>query len=75
MVKTVKLVKIDKYGKIFIPKWIRKKLNARSFEVSLEKEKVVLKPIKHPLQLFGTLKDLNLVKLDKMHEEEHELTA
>ena len=66
-------VKIDKFGKIFLPKSIRRQIQANEFEVHIEDEKVELIPIKEPLELFGTLKKTNKKHLDKIHGEEHDL--
>ncbi len=68
-------VKIDRFGKIFIPKEIRKKMVSDEFEVKIEKDKLELIPVIHPLELFGTLKSVNLKKLDEIHGEEHEFNA
>lgn len=69
-------VKMDKFGKIFIPKALRQKLDAAEFEVIFEKDALRLKPIKHPKYLFGTLKKLDVSRLKDVHEDdEHEITA
>ncbi len=68
-------VKIDKFGKIFIPKKIRKQLVSNEFEVIIENDKLELIPVKHPLELFGTLKSVKLKKLDEIHGEDHDFTA
>ena len=67
------VVKIDKFGKIFLPKFIREKVDTSEFEVHFEDDELHLKPIKHPTTLFGTLK--NLRSLDDIHgEDEHDIT-
>jgi len=68
-------VRLDRFGKIFIPKEIRKKMVADEFEVNFEEEKIELIPVKHPLELFGTLKSVSIKKLDEIHGEEHEFNA
>jgi len=45
------------------------------FEVKIEKDKLELIPVKHPLELFGTLKSVKLKKLDEIHGEDHEFNA
>ena len=75
MVKIVTKVKIDKFGKISMPKKIRKKMVSDEFEVKFEKDKLELIPVKHTLELFGTLKSVKLKKLDEIHGEEHEFNA
>lgn len=69
-------VKVDKFGKLFIPKKIREKIDAKEFEIFLKEGILHLRPVKHPLKLYGTLKKLKVSKLKEMHEEEeHEITA
>ncbi len=68
-------VKLDKFGKIFIPKKIRMKLKAEEFEVVLNKGKLELIPVRNPLSLFGTLKNIDMRDLDEVHGEEHEFDA
>ncbi len=69
-------VKIDKFGKMFIPKKIREMFDAKEFEIILKEGIIHLRPIKHPLKLYGTLKKLSISKLKETHmEEEHETTA
>jgi bifunctional DNA-binding transcriptional regulator/antitoxin component of YhaV-PrlF toxin-antitoxin module len=65
-------VKIDKFGKIFVPKTIRNKMVSDEFEVEIEKDVLKLIPVKHPLELFGTLKSVKFKKLDEIHGEDHE---
>jgi bifunctional DNA-binding transcriptional regulator/antitoxin component of YhaV-PrlF toxin-antitoxin module len=70
-------VKIDRFGKIFFPKKIRKKMDSSEFEVRFKNKNIELIPVKHPLELFGTLKDLDKrkLKLDELHGEDHEFDA
>lgn len=68
-------IKIDKFGKIFIPKRIRDKLGAEDFEILIKNNEVNLIPVKNPLVLFGTLKKFNNKILDDIHGEEHEFDA
>ena len=65
-------VKIDRFGKIFIPKKIRKALSAEEFEINIEEGVVKLVPVRSPLELFGTLKDFDMSILDEIHGEDHE---
>ena len=71
------VVRIDKFGKIFIPKALRKKMTAEEFEVRFRKDRLELIPVKHPLELFGTLKSTKIKKLglDDIHGEDHEFDA
>ena len=68
-------VRIDRFGKIFIPKVIRNRLSSDEFEVRIKKEKLELIPVKHPLELFGTLKTIKTKELDEIHGEDHDLDA
>jgi len=68
-------VKIDKYGKIFLPKRIRRSLTAEEFEVRVEEGVIELIPVKNPLELFGTLKNFDKSILDEIHGEDHEFGA
>ena len=68
-------VKIDRFGKIVIPKKIRKALSAEEFEINVEEGVVKLIPVKNPLELFGTLKDFDMSVLDEIHGEDHEFGA
>ncbi len=65
-------VKLDDFGKIFLPKEIRMKLKAKKFELIFNKGHLELIPVKSPSALFGTLKDLDLSDLDEIHGEAHE---
>lgn len=65
-------VKIDKFGKIFLPRNIRKNLDADKFEVVVKDGVVELIPVRNPLALFGTLKSLDIGTLDEIHGEDHE---
>ena len=69
------VVKIDQFGKIFIPKKIRGQLPAQEFEIIVKDDVVKLIPIRHPSQLFGSLRSLNITAVDEIHGEEHEFDA
>jgi len=68
-------VKLDTYGKIFIPKGIREQLPSNEFEIVVKEEVVELIPVKSPLELFGTLRSLKMSALDEIHGEDHEFDA
>lgn len=68
-------VKVDSYGKIFIPKGIRDQFTSNEFEIVVKEKVVELIPVKSPLDLFGTLKSLNMSALDEIHGEDHEFNA
>ena len=65
-------VKIDRFGKIFLPRKVRKKLNAEKFEIIIKDGVVELIPVRNPFDLFGTLKSLDTGILDGVHGEDHE---
>ena len=46
-----------------------------NLKLKIENEKLELIPVKHPLELFGTLKSVKLKKLDEIHGEDHEFNA
>ena len=75
MANITNLVKIDDLGRILIPKRIRKEIGVRQFEINIEDGKLELTPVKHPLELFGTLEGIDLRDLDEIHGEEHDLTS
>jgi len=68
-------VKLDSYGKIFIPKGIREQFPSDEFEIVVYEKKVELIPVRSPLDLFGTLKSLDMSALDEIHGEDHEFDA
>jgi len=68
-------VKVDSYGKIFIPKGIRDQFPSNEFEIVVKEKVVELIPVKSPLDLFGTLKSLDMSALDEIHGEDHEFNA
>ena len=68
-------VKVDAYGKIFIPKGIRDQFPSDEFEIVVKEKVVELIPVKSPLDLFGTLKSLDMSALDEIHGEDHEFNA
>ena len=69
------LVKIDKFGKIFLPKKVRSKMKANQYEVVMAKGEVHLIPVLKPSELFGSLPDSNIKHLEEIHDEEHENIA
>ena len=68
-------VKLDAYGKIFIPKGIREQLHSNEFEIVVKEDVIELIPLKSPVELFGTLKSLDMSVLDEIHGEDHEYNA
>ena len=68
-------VKIDEFGKIFIPKRIRQTLPSNEFEIIVKKDIVELIPVKEPIELFGTLKKIKMETIDEIHGEDHDFAS
>ena len=68
----MKVVKIDKQGRIILPVEIRKKIRAKRFEMKVKNNVIELRPAESLNSLFGSLPKLNLEKIRKEHEEEDE---
>jgi bifunctional DNA-binding transcriptional regulator/antitoxin component of YhaV-PrlF toxin-antitoxin module len=67
------MVRIDNFGKIFIPKRYREKLTETEFQIAIRGQEIVLRPVRHPLSLYGALKGLKRSGLDEVHGEgDHE---
>ena len=64
------LVKIDDYGKIFLPKRIRDKLTAREFLVDIEEDDLILRSVRDPLDFFGTLRGIDASEVERMRRED-----
>jgi len=75
VVNLAETVKMDNIGRILIPKSIRQKLDSNEFEVHYVNDKLELIPVRHPVELFGTLKKTNRKKLDSIHGEDHEFAS
>jgi len=73
MVKKFNVVKMDKFGKIFLPKMIRSQMKGDQFQAVIVKNELHLKPIKDPRELYGLLPDIKTEELDEVHNDEHEL--
>ena len=71
------MVKIDRFGKIFLPKQVRSLIQATQFEVIIMNDELHLIPVKDPSQLFGSLPGTSNAKvtLEEIHHEEHDLSA
>lgn len=72
MVKKRILVKIDAFGKIFLPKQVRSQMKAKQFEVVLMNDELHLIPVEDPAKLFGMLPDISRKSLEELHDEEHD---
>jgi bifunctional DNA-binding transcriptional regulator/antitoxin component of YhaV-PrlF toxin-antitoxin module len=64
------VVNIDRFGKMFIPKRVRERLAATRFELEMEDENLILRPVRDPLEFFGALKGLDPSEVDRMREED-----
>jgi hypothetical protein len=71
------MVKIDRFGKIFLPKQVRSRVHATQFEVKIMNDELHLIPVKDPSQLFGSLPaDSNAKEsLEEIHDDDHDLSA
>ena len=72
MVKKRILVKMDTFGKIFLPKQVRSQMKAKQFEVVMVNDELHLVPVEHPANLFGTLPETCRKSLEDLHDEEHD---
>ena len=68
------MVKIDKFGKIFLPKHIRSQLESDHFQAIIMQDELHLIPIKDPSDLFGSLKGSSMKTLEEIHDEEHDVS-
>ncbi len=67
------LVKMDKFGKIFIPVRFRRQIRHTSFQIEVRDDEIVLHPVKDLMELFGTMPDLDMADLDEVHgDDDHE---
>lgn len=69
------MVKLDRFGKIFLPKQVRSRIQATQFEVIIMNDELHLIPVKDPTQLFGSLSGTSRAHLEEIHDEEHDLSA
>jgi len=68
----MKVVKMDKQGRIVLPAETRKKVRAKRFEIKVKDNIIELRPADDLDSLFGSLPDLDLERIRKEHEEENE---
>ncbi len=64
-------VKLDKYGKIFIPKSVRSQLDTEEFQVQMVDGVVELIPIRTPLDLYGTLSEVDDAEVQRIEDDGH----
>jgi AbrB family looped-hinge helix DNA binding protein len=68
----MKMVKIDKHGRIVVPAKIRKNLKSDKFGITVKDGIIELKPVEGLDSLFGSLSELDMKRIRKEHEEEDE---
>ena len=69
------LVSMDSQGRIYIPSEIRKKIGSKKFELSVEGDKIILKPIKRKIEkYYGIVKVDRHLTLEEIEEKAEELT-
>ncbi len=66
------VVTIDVLGRLLLPKHIRDLFKTKRFVVNVEKDEIILKPVKTWDELFGSFPGLNTKLLKKMREEDAE---
>lgn len=62
------VVSMDKFGRILLPRKLRKQSGAQSFTVEANDSEIRLKPIPRLDEMFGSMPNLNLSKLRIQHE-------
>ena len=67
------IVSMDSQGRIYIPSEIRRKIRSKKFELTVEDDKIVLKPIKINIEkYYGIVKvdrHLTVEEIEKIAEE------
>ncbi|WP_457550007.1 AbrB/MazE/SpoVT family DNA-binding domain-containing protein [Archaeoglobus sp.] len=63
------IVSIDSQGKIYIPSEIRRNIGSKKFELSVEGDKIILKPIKRKIEkYYGIVKVERPLTLEDIEE-------
>ncbi len=70
MVIGVVFVHVDKSGRILIPKNVRDEINADSFDLEVEKEKIILNRVKSISDMRGFLPSLTYDVWKREHDKE-----
>jgi len=64
-------VKMDRSGRLVLPKKFRDTFRTREFNVNLENnERIVLIPVKSTDEMFGSMRDLDLEGFAREHKRE-----
>ena len=66
----MEFVSLDKSGRLVLPKKVRDEIGARTFEVTVERKEVVLRPRKGLAGLFGKMPGLDVKEFDRQRREE-----
>jgi len=61
---------MNESGAIMLPKSLRNILKANKFIVNFENKEIRLKPVPAWREVFGSMKNINLEKFKKQHEED-----
>ncbi len=71
------IVSIDSQGRIYIPAEIRNKIKSKKFELTVEGDRIILRPIKKKIEeYYGIVKvDEYYLTLEEIEEKAKELTA
>ena len=63
------VVKLDREGRVYIPKRFREQLENSHYEIVLRGQDIILRHIVELDSLFGALPDLDTKYLDEIHNE------
>jgi len=66
-------VSIDPQGRIYIPAEVRNKVKSKKFELTVEGDKIILKPIKKE-KYYGIAKVDKYLTVEEIEEKARELT-
>ncbi len=66
------VVSIDEFGRLLVPKAIRRLFSARKFALQFEEDEIKLTPLKTWDEFFGSSPELNVRRLEKLRREEEE---
>ncbi|MFH0712956.1 MAG: hypothetical protein V1722_05975 [Candidatus Micrarchaeota archaeon] len=64
------VVTMDSFGRILLPKAVRKEVSATRFLVDVKNEQVILKPIPRFEDCIGRYKGIDMAAFRKQHEED-----
>ncbi len=70
------IVSMDPQGRIYIPAEIRNKIRSKKFELTVEGDKIILKPIKKKIEeYYGIAKVDRHLTVEEIEEKAKELTV